>query len=173
MAGQIAETFVLLRSCLECAGYGFAMFTDPALTTVWLDRHQDGKTKKASVQEFQIKNIREMIERADARLACVFQELYDRTIDFGAHPNERAATSNMAINQGDDRTLIVQRYLHGDSLQLDLGLKSTAQVGVCCLKRAIVPARPAKCSMGGQSAHGGRCGHPGQHGTADLKARVK
>jgi hypothetical protein len=134
MAGQIAETFVLLRSCLEYAAYGFAMFIDPALTMVWLNRHQDDKAKKASVQEFQIKNIRGMIDQVDTRLTAVFQELYDRAVDFGAHPNERAATSNMAINQEDDMTYIVQQYIQGDGLQLEHGLKSTAQVGVCCLQ---------------------------------------
>ena len=133
MSGQVAETFVLLRSCLEYAAYGFAIFKDPNLTMVWLNRHEDEKAKKASVQDFQIKKIREMIDEVDRGLTPVFQKLYDRTIDFGAHPNERAASSNMAITEGGDRTYIVQQYAQGDSLQLEHGLKSTAQVGVCCL----------------------------------------
>jgi hypothetical protein len=133
MAGQAAETFVLLRSCLEYAAYGFAMFRDPKLATVWLERHEDAQSRRASVQEFQIIKIREMIDGVDTGLTSVFQELYDRAIDFGAHPNVRAAGSNMAIEERDGMTYIIQQYTNKEGDALELGLRSTAQVGVCCL----------------------------------------
>lgn len=133
MAGQGAETFVLLRSCLEYAAYGFAIFAKPSLTTVWLNRHENDQSKKVSVSEFQINKIRKMIDKVDTRLTVVFGTLYDTAIDLGAHPNERAATSNMAISKKTGQTFITQDYLQGDGFFLEYGLKFTAQVGVCCL----------------------------------------
>lgn len=66
----------------------------------------------------------------DATLCSIIEQLYERTLDFGAHPNELAVTGSMVLNRGDDRVEMGQVYLNGDPLSLDHALKSSAQLGL-------------------------------------------
>jgi hypothetical protein len=52
LAGQVVEAFVMMRSCLEYAGYALAIFKDPALEPVFTNRHislASGSSAKARV----------------------------------------------------------------------------------------------------------------------------
>jgi hypothetical protein len=134
LAGQIAEVFPEIRTALEYAGYACHIHTNRGLDEVWLRRHDDAVAMKIVKQEFRISNVRATIMRLNQHTAKIFDELYQRTIDFGAHPNERAVTSSMIIKDHDDRKELQQIYLHGDGPILDHGLKTTAQAGVCALE---------------------------------------
>lgn len=74
------------------------------------------------------------IEQHDKRLADVYDELYQRAIDTGAHPNDLAVSGSMKIDDdpGADRVLIRQLYLH-DGFAMDYAQKSAAQIGICSL----------------------------------------
>jgi len=63
-----------------------------------------------------------------------FEKLYQRTIDFGGHPNERSVTGNMSMVEEGDRRVMLPFMLQGDGPALDLALKTTAQCGVCSLE---------------------------------------
>jgi hypothetical protein len=134
MAGQIAETFPMLRSCLEYAGYGLHMHLHPGADETWLRRHDNEAAMKAVKAEFTISSVRASIEKVNRHAAKVFDSLYQRSIDFGGHPNERSVTGNMRMVKLEGRTEFQQVYLHDDSLMLDHGLKTTAQAGVCALE---------------------------------------
>ena len=77
----------------------------------------------------------ESIAARGSDLAAVFETLYQRTIDFGAHPNERSVTANLRSEKIDpESTRYSMIYLHGgDGQMLDHGLKTVAQVGFCSL----------------------------------------
>lgn len=143
LAGQVADLFPQIRSCLEYAGYALHIHKNADLGEKWLKRHDDESTMKAVKSEFTVSNIRTTIGKANQQAAKVFEELYQRAIDFGAHPNERSVTSNLAIKEQEGRKELQQIYLHGDSLALDHGLKTTAQTGVCALEilREVFPER--------------------------------
>ena len=81
-------------------------------------------------REFTVRNVKNTLAATDNRLSQIIDDLYERTIDFGAHPNERAITGSMTMTHDDGRTEIQQIYLHGDSLALDHGIKTTAQIGL-------------------------------------------
>ena len=94
-------------------------------------------------REFTVANVRATIEKANQHAAAVFDQLYQRTIDFGAHPNERAITGSLSIEDLAERKLMEQLYLHGDGITLDHVVKTTAQAAVCSLEifSAIFPER--------------------------------
>ena len=46
LSGQCAETFVLLRNCIECAMYALKIYKTPQLEVIWLRRHDDEKSLK-------------------------------------------------------------------------------------------------------------------------------
>jgi hypothetical protein len=133
MAGQLPETFVLLRSCLEYAAYGLHIYKNPALGVAWLDRHRDAEAFRAMKKEFLAVNVQKEIESVDTRLGQIYRTLYDRAIDFGGHPNVRGVAGNMAMDEQPDRVMMNHLYLHGDDDALLMALKSTAQVGVTSL----------------------------------------
>jgi bacterioferritin (cytochrome b1) len=61
-------------------------------------------------------------------------KLYERTIDLGGHPNERAITSLLSQEEIEDSINFRLDFLVGNTMTLRLALKSTAQVGICSLK---------------------------------------
>jgi hypothetical protein len=139
MAGQAAETFVLVRSILEYAGYGLLIAKRPEAETMWIKRHASEEAMKAMKKTFTVANIKKAIAEADEREAVVFDALYQRSIDFGAHPNERAVASNMAIRKEQDAIVMRQEYLSAGGTATIHAMKTVAQAGVCTL-RVFSPA---------------------------------
>jgi hypothetical protein len=133
MSGQVPETFVILRSCLENALYALHINRKAESGEIWLNRHTNDESLKATRREFSYRNIICTLEETDKSLCSTARLLYERTIDFGAHPNERSLSSSLKVIKGDERVEYKQLYLSGDNLQLDHALKSTAQVGLTSL----------------------------------------
>jgi hypothetical protein len=133
MGGQIAETFTQLRSCLEYGAYALHIKQTAGAEETWLFRHDNDAAMKQMKSEFTVAKVRSTIAQLDSKLATVFADLYDRTIDFGAHPNERAVSSSALVTKRPGSTILSQLYLHTDGLQLKHGLRTAAQVSVCAL----------------------------------------
>ena len=131
LAGQAVETFVLLRSCLEFASYGLYVDSDRKLEKIWFDRHENAASRVGS--NFKMPKIRAVIKARDGRLEQVFNTLYTRCIDSGAHPNERAVHGSLAIKEEEGRRTLQQIYLHGEGTSWQGAMKATAEVGLCCL----------------------------------------
>jgi hypothetical protein len=112
MAGQSPETFVLLRSCLEYSGYALLIHKEPNLAIVWLRRHQDEDTFRGLRKQFLAIKVARVIQSTDPRLGDLYNELYDRAIDFGGHPNAKGVTASMT--RDEDSYLAI--YLHGDDI---------------------------------------------------------
>jgi len=143
MAGQNPEAFVLLRSCLEYAGYALHISRNPSLGEVWLKRHDNSNSINRVKNEFSIKNIRNTIKITNIHIEEIFADLYKRAIHFGGHPNEFAVTTNTKIVTRPGGVLFQSLYLSGDNLSLDHAIKSTAQCGICALEilKDIFPER--------------------------------
>jgi hypothetical protein len=134
MAGQIVESMVLDRSCLENAAYALHIHSHAGLDVLWLNRNQSDAEMKAMKKEFTNGKLRETIGNCDNRLLNIFDHLYERSIDFGGHPNQRGVAGSVKLERDEERSLFVQTYLHGDGLPLDHALKTTAQAGICALR---------------------------------------
>jgi len=133
LSGQVVEAFVMMRSCLEYAGYALAIFQDPTLQTVFMARHASAAGMKAQKSTFQIGKIRSIIASFDTTLAEHFQTFYDRSIDFGAHPNPHAIMSAFQMPE----RLLDQSFtvlaLSNDPKLLRFVMKNAAQVGLTAL----------------------------------------
>ena len=133
LAGQIVETFVMMRSALEYAGYALLMFEKPELQVVFMDRHQDEEAMKLNKQKFKISEVRSCIARFDVKLAENFDLFYQRTIDFGGHPNPHATNSATLLDEKDGSMGITSLAISADKNALVHALKSVAQVGLTIL----------------------------------------
>ena len=134
LAGQLAEVFPMVRVSLEYAAYALHLFDQPSLEEVWLRRHDSETTVKAVKEAFKVLNIKKTVEKYDRHNARVFDELYQRAIDFGCHPNEGALTTSLKLIETDNKVDYLQICLHGDGIQLEYGLKTVAQTGICVLQ---------------------------------------
>jgi hypothetical protein len=133
-SGQVSETYPEIRICLEYAGYCLHIHKNAGLDKIWLRRHDNEYALKAVKNNFKISAIHNTIKGSNRHAAEVFDKIYQNTIDFGAHPNERAITSSSQIIKGEDKRKIVQMYLHSNGVEHDLSLKTTAQAGICALE---------------------------------------
>lgn len=92
---------------------------------------------------FSVKKIVRDMKAKDAELARTFSLLYETTIDFGAHPNERAFSSNTSFRTSPSGDRMFDTvYLHEDGPQLDFALKGTVQQGIwnAMAFKALYPA---------------------------------
>jgi len=124
---------MVYRGCLENALYGLYLSRTPASQETWLRRHDDEKSKKDVRREFKIQNLLKLLKSEDDKLHHAVNQLYERTIDLGGHPNERAFFSVMKQTKDPLKITFDSAYLIGNEAALQLGLKSCAQIGICAL----------------------------------------
>ncbi|WFT91117.1 hypothetical protein [Rhizobium leguminosarum] len=143
MGGQLYEVQSLLRLCLEHAAYGFFVGDDQAKWTRWMQRDDSDKNKEAVRREFSHGAIKHALKQADATVGGNFEKMYERLIDFGAHPNEQGYSMSTLLERHSNETRISALHLHGEGVPLDFSLKTVAQTAICALKIAhlIYPVR--------------------------------
>jgi hypothetical protein len=133
LSGQVPEAFMVLRGCLENALYGFYVTRKSLSQEIWLRRHDDEESKKKVRREFKISNLLKLLGKDDKKLRDTVSDLYEKTIDFGGHPNEKAFFSVVKKSVNEHKTTIKSAYLVGNEPALQLCLKSCAQIGLCSL----------------------------------------
>jgi hypothetical protein len=134
MGGATVEGFAVLRQGVEFAGYAALVHDDPALANVWWDRDQTAADEKKVRRAFTHGAFRAAIKKADAGLSAAYESLYDRLIQFGAHPNEKSISGNLKLEHSASQMQLQQVYLHGDGHQLDHWILTANQVGILILK---------------------------------------
>lgn len=134
LSGQLPEAHMVLRGCLENCLYGLFLHAYPEKAETWLRRSDDEASKRKVKAEFQIGPMFTLLESKDAVTGRAVRGLYEQTIDFGAHPNEFALTSNARAESAGATKRFEVSYLTGDSTAMRLCLKTTAQVGVGSLR---------------------------------------
>jgi hypothetical protein len=119
------------------------MHTDPKAADVWLCRHDDSESMSNIKREFTTAQIMATLQAKDASLHSKIKILYDRSIDYGAHPNERAVTSNLQIDDELEPKRYSNIYCHGDGHALEHALMSAARIGLggLLIFRLIFPDR--------------------------------
>jgi hypothetical protein len=133
-AGQAAETYVMNRAVLENAAYALHLHRDTAVRMIWLDRHQSDAALKASRDALTHAKVLATVTAVNQHAAKRFEELYQRAIDFGGHPNERSVTGNMKMVDEPNRRVMLAVMQHADGPELNMALKTTAQCGMCALE---------------------------------------
>jgi hypothetical protein len=134
MAGQVVESYRQCRGMMENAAYAVHIHRNPKLGRVWLDRHVDGAGMKASKTAFQYIQVLESVKAANLHAGERFEQLYQRSIDFGGHPNERSVTGSMKMTKQADRREMLAVFLHGHDAAFNLALKSVAQCAMVSLE---------------------------------------
>ncbi len=133
LAGQVTEAFVMLRSVLEYAGYALLIHENLDLQNVWLGRHVSPTSKKPQQDAFQISKVKLVVKAHDTKLGEIFNEHYERTIDFGGHPNPHAVFGAMRMDENGSQKSLMALALSSDPKMLQHALKSVAEMGLTSL----------------------------------------
>jgi hypothetical protein len=130
------ESYSVIRSWLEYAGYALLCQERPEAAEAWLRRDESPESLARVRREFTQARVRHVIKSFDHKVADRYQYLYDEAISWGAHPNEKALTTSLRIV--DDpvekvKTLQVIMLPHGGNVH-KLALRRCAQIGLCVLE---------------------------------------
>lgn len=134
MGGAIVEGVAVLRQSLEFAGYAALVHSDPTLASIWWDRDQTDEDEKKARRTFTHGAVVAANGKLDTSLPGIYDTLYDRLIQFGAHPNEKSISGSMKLDIAEAETKLLQIYLQGDGHQLDHWIHTANQVGILVLK---------------------------------------
>ena len=133
VSGQVAESYPILRSCIEASLYGFYMTYNPNSRFLWANRHDDEKSKNACRNEFAAGKLLSFLKGVDKNLYSTVFQLYERTIDLGGHPNEQSIFSNLRRSESEEFIRFDLVYLAADRPTLRASLLTAAQVGITVL----------------------------------------
>jgi hypothetical protein len=143
MSGQAAECHALCRAMLEYAAYAAHIHRDPALEEVWLSRHESSPASMGTQRNaFSHKKVLASVKAANVHAGNRFEDFYQRTIDFGGHPNERSVTGNIKMVEAPDKRTMLSILQHGAGIELDHALKTVAQCGMVSLEMLQVVFDP-------------------------------
>lgn len=132
-SGQVPETFPLLRSALEYALYAHHVARDETRSYIWVSRHDDEASMKRCRREFTHSRVIESLKAHLPALHPVIEKLYEQTIDFGAHPNERGLSSSTVFVSEGSKNIFRVAQLQGGGEAMNFGLHVTAQVGLTAM----------------------------------------
>lgn len=133
MAGQAAEAYALSRLSMENALYGFYLARNPGSAKTWLRRHDSAEAKRRVREEFKVRSLLDTLKAEASKEASLAEQLYERCIDYGGHPNERALTQSLTQEEKETAISFEITYLSADPTVTCPCLKTAAQVGAVVL----------------------------------------
>jgi hypothetical protein len=143
MSTQAAPAFAAMRQCLENALYCVYINRRPASLETWIKRDVDEAAKQKMRSEFTIANLKKTLMEVDPDTCKLWSRMYEKTIDFGAHPNPAALVSALKMHETDKSMRFEVSYLTKETKVIRGTMKSVAQTGVCSLLviRNVFPKR--------------------------------
>ncbi|SCY13778.1 hypothetical protein [Nitrosospira sp. Nsp13] len=141
MSGQSVEAYILMRECVEGALYALHIEANPQLGMVWLNRDRNEESRKDCKKQFAYCKVAKTLEVKSKWLYGIMQQLYEHTIDQGAHPNKSSVTNGVEM-KGDIHTKTLSfRIVVGSPEQASKACEAASQVGACAL-HILQVARP-------------------------------
>jgi hypothetical protein len=143
LAGQAIESFALQRVCLEAAGYALHIASHPTLGEAWLRRDESAEARAKVRRGFEQVKVRLSIDTASPKVNKCFTQLYERCIQYGAHPNSMAALASTTMIKNEGKSIFTHAYINDPGQLFDIGVRSIQQVGVCALDllQLVLPER--------------------------------
>jgi len=136
-SGQIVETYMVIRGCLENALYALYINDDPTVdeefperSVAWLNRGKDEESTKKCRQIFTYGAVRDNLIKQDKTLSQEASLLYKRTIDYGAHPNFCGHITTSDVKTGG---ITIQFLIPGTDV-FKLCVQTAVEVGICSLR---------------------------------------
>jgi hypothetical protein len=129
LSGQSPPAFTNLRAGIECALYSVIIQHEEGADQVWLNREKDRATCRSTFTAAKGFRLLEF----DPNLKVLAQQVYDASIDFGAHPNPLAVIKHLQVKDEGDAFRLSLISLHGiDSVSVTRALTACVETGLVC-----------------------------------------
>ncbi len=154
LGGQLFEAHVVLRTEIEQAWYALHIAQDPsppARAEIWLRRNEDSTALGRCKSEFSARNVRSTHEAVDLGTARDLHALYERTINFGGHPNQLGLLSGLTKSEAGKTTTYHVPVLCADTLPMVTTLHAVVAVAIGALK-ALQPIFATRFQLMGLDA---------------------
>ncbi len=130
-SGQIPESHMLLRGCLENALYAHYVKNEDERKRTWLNRNTSPEAALACRKAFMNVKVESCLSDADSALGIKAKKLYDETIDSGAHPNVQVFLRDTFQKNTDGQINLMVAYLNPD--RISETIEFAVDVGRCTL----------------------------------------
>ena len=134
METKSSETFPVIRTCLEYSMLAVHMHRNPQLVETWLRRGESLEHRKAVRRHFQTSAMLDTLTMSHNAIGERVSNLYELSIDFGAHPNEQALFGRLSIDHLPNGDVRFQTMMLGNVATVPAILKSALQAGVTALE---------------------------------------
>ena len=110
------------------------MHKNPSLIKVWAARHESPEALKEVKQKFQITELLRTFKAVHADWGKRIDLLYNASIDWGAHPNERSVHGSLKIHEQDDAVNFDITYLSNNAELIETCTLHTLRTGAALLQ---------------------------------------
>ncbi|MES3707361.1 hypothetical protein QC590_03845 [Pseudomonas putida] len=147
LSGHVVSTYPIIRAALESACYAFIIARDESKADIWLNRHASTQALQKCRTTFTAKRAANELKAVSAKMAEYVTGLYDASIDFGAHPNQKSVVDHLEDSGpvGNDLHSIELTGVYGhNSWQVNQALLACVEIGqaVAFLVAACVEDHP-------------------------------
>jgi hypothetical protein len=104
---------------------------NPGHSEIWSNT---SKKRQLSKDSFRAVDVSKSVKALDHKAGKIYADLYERCIDFGAHPNEAALYTSMSLEKITGGFTMIVKQLQEPGSTMNLALKSTAQGGILALQ---------------------------------------
>lgn len=136
LSGQLVAVFPLIRHCLECACYAYLMTEKPELNQVWSDRHNGSDELRSCRKTFgnAVADVALSIKAKQEQLGSLIDDIYQASIDFGAHPNAKSIFPHISLSDVEEGTEVSLTCLYGEyDIRCQQGLIACAETGIASM----------------------------------------
>lgn len=126
LAGQSPEAFMVMRGATESALYGLYIHVNNEALEIWTKRNDSEAAKKKMKATFTIANMWKCLGAADAKLCVTAQDLYEKTIELGGHPNPASVAMASKMSRNPQGAQFKLNYLSADTGAIAGTMKSVA-----------------------------------------------
>lgn len=132
-SGQLAESWAVSRACIENALYAFYMHDDVGLFQIWSEREKSKQDKTECRKYFQHSKVIGKLKAKHSKLANRANKLYQKCIDYGAHPTQWSVATNSEILKQQGRQVAKILLLNCEDSYMRTCLLLGIDAGLCAL----------------------------------------
>ena len=138
LAGQLRETYPLLRAGLESGMYAVLLEGDDDLCKAWFERDADDAARAKLRRDVSTTNMIAAVERRDRSLATLVRLQYEESITRGAHPNPMAVAGSLEIKETAERSEYIRPILGGSLVEVAVTLGDLVSYGPSMLELSML-----------------------------------
>lgn len=132
LSGHIVTIFPLVRTALESACYAYLIAHDEEVERIWLNRNKSKNALEKCRKNLTVQKAKAQLMSLSPDMANLVKQLYDESIDHGAHPNRKAVFKHLSnMDEVDEKfhSFILTGVYGENSWQVNYALLACTEYG--------------------------------------------